>query len=204
MNTKTPYSLLMPPPNLTGDLHPGQTMQHAILDCIASFKRMQGFDVLLLPGVDHAGIQFESTLNKILSKEGLTKEKLGREKWLERAWKFKEETYKSFHKTWNIIGLSADFSREVFTLEPKVQKAVLEEFRTFWEQDLLYKGAYIVQWCPKDQTAIEDVEMEYQEKKEKLYFVQYGPLTLATSRPETKFGDTAMAVHPSDKRYTKY
>ncbi|OGE16009.1 valine--tRNA ligase [Candidatus Daviesbacteria bacterium RIFCSPHIGHO2_01_FULL_37_27] len=208
-SSKPPYSLLMPPPNLTGDLHPGQTMQHAILDCIARFKRMQGFDVLLLPGVDHAGIQFESTLNKILSKEGLTKEKLGREKWLERAWKFKEETYKSFHKTWNIIGLSADFSREVFTLEPKVQKAVLEEFRTFWEQDLLYKGAYIVQWCPKDQTAIEDVEMEYQEKKEKLYFVKFKIkdsdeyITVATARPETISADVAIAVYPNHPKYKK-
>ena len=201
---KIPYSLLMPPPNLTGDLHPGQTMQHAILDCIARFKRMQGFDVLLLPGIDHAGIQFESTLNKLLSKESLTKEKLGREKWLERAWQFKTQVYKSFHENWNIIGISADWNKEVFTLEPKVQKAVLHEFQTFWDQDLLYKGAYIVQWCPKDQTAIEDVEMEYEERKEKLYFLKYGPLTLATVRPETKFGDTAIAVNPSDSRYKDF
>ncbi|KKR22321.1 MAG: Valyl-tRNA synthetase ValS [Candidatus Daviesbacteria bacterium GW2011_GWB1_39_5] len=201
---KKPYSLLMPPPNVNGELHLGHAMEHSIMDAIARFKRMQGQDVLLLPGVDHAGILFEGTFNKILEKEGLSKYKLTREEWLKRAWEFKTQVYDSFHKTWTLMGISADWSREVFTMDPKVTKAVLEEFKTFWEQDLLYKGAYIVQWCPKDATAIEDLEMEYQDKTEKLYYLQYGPLTLATSRPETKFGDTAMAVHPSDKRYTKY
>src|SRR5258708_3522852 len=170
---KPAFSLLMPPPNLTGELHLGHAMQHAIMDAIARFKRMQGFDVLLLPGVDHAGIQFETTLNRVLSKEGFSKESLGREEWLKRAWQFRDEFYKSFHQTWTAFGLSADWSREVFTLEPKVQKAVLEEFKTFFDQDLLYKGAYIVQWCPKDQTAIEDLETEYEEKEEKLYYINY-------------------------------
>ncbi len=206
-SSKPPYSLLMPPPNLTGELHPGQTMQHTILDVIARFKRMQGFDVLLMPGVDHAGIQFESTLNKRLSKEGLTKEKLGREAWLKKAWEFKEEVYKSFQQTWNIIGISADFSREVFTLEPKVQKAVLEQFKSFWDQDLLYKGAYIVGWCPKDATAIEDVEMEYEQRKEKLYFINYHIdrsdefITIATARPETIAADVAIAIYPNHPKY---
>lgn len=209
------YSLLMPPPNLTGELHLGHAMQHSVLDALARFKRMQGFDVLLLPGVDHAGIQFEATLNRLLSKEGLTKGKLGREKWLERAWQFRDEIYKSVHETWKIFGLSADWSREVFTLEPKVQKAVFEEFKSFWDDDLIYKGAYIVQWCPKDQTAIEDLEMEYQEKKEKLYFVKYQIkeeaakgkaefITVATARPETIFADVAIAVYPNHPKYKKY
>ncbi len=200
-DSKKPYSLLMPPPNVTGALHLGHAMQHSILDAIARFKGMQGFNVLLLPGVDHAGIQFEGTLNKLLEKEGTSKYKLGREEWLKRAWKFKEESYNSVSATWRTMGLSADWSREVFTLDPKVAKAVLTEFKTFWEQDLIYKGAYIVQWCPKDATAIEDVEVEYEERKEKLYYLKYGPFTLATARPETKFGDTAMAVNPNDKRY---
>ncbi|RJQ38447.1 valine--tRNA ligase [Candidatus Microgenomates bacterium] len=201
---KNHYSLLMPPPNLTGELHLGHAMQHSIMDAIARAKRMQGYDVLLLPGVDHAGIQFEGTLEKKLAKENLSKRKLGREEWLKKAWEFKEEIYKSFHKTWTVMGISADWSREVFTLEPKVAKAVFEEFKIFWEEGSLYKGAYIVQWCPKCQTAIEDVEMEYEERKEKLYYLKYGPLTLATARPETKFGDTAMAVNPDDKRYQEY
>jgi valyl-tRNA synthetase len=212
---KKPYSLLMPPPNLTGELHLGHAMQHAIMDALARYKRMQGLDVLLLPGVDHAGIQFEATLDRLLSKEGLTKSKLGREKWLERAWQFKDEVYKSVHNTWKVFGLSADWSREVFMLEPKIQQAVAEEFRRFWEDDSIYKGAYIVQWCPKDQTAIEDLEMEYQERKEKLYYVKYlieeeatqgnaGFITVATARPETIFADVAIAVYPNHPKYKKY
>lgn len=208
-SAKPSYSLLIPPPNLTGELHLGHAMQHSILDAIARFKRMQGFDVLLLPGVDHAGIQFEATFEKKLSKENLSKRKLGRSEWLKRAWKFKEEIYNSVSSTWRFMGLSADWSREVFTLEPKVQKAVLKEFKTFWEQDLLYKGAYIVQWCPKDQTAIEDVEMEYQEKKEKLFFVRFQIkdsseyITVATTRPETISADPAIAIYPKHPKYAK-
>jgi valyl-tRNA synthetase len=205
---KPPYSLLMPPPNLTGEPHLGHAMQHAILDALARFKRMQGFDVLLMPGVDHAGIQFESTLNKKLSAEGLHKGNISREDWLKRAWQFKDEIYSSFHSTWSIFGISADWSREVFTLDPKVQNAVLEEFRTFFEQDLLYKGAYIVQWCPKDATAIEDVEMEYEEKKEKLYYINYHVadseelITIATARPETIAADVAIAIYPHHPKYS--
>lgn len=211
-SSKPAYSLLMPPPNLTGSLHLGHAMQHVILDALARAKRLQGFDVLLLPGVDHAGIQFEGTLNRLLAKEGLSKQQLGREKWLEKAWQFKDEVYKSFHSNWTIFGISADWSREVFTLEPKVQKSVFEEFNLFWQQDLLYKGAYIVQWCPKCGTAIEDVEMEYEERKEKLYFVRYkiqSPnanqrITIATTRPETIYADTGIAIYPNHPEYKKY
>ncbi|MBI2021446.1 valine--tRNA ligase [Candidatus Daviesbacteria bacterium] len=207
---KTPYSLLMPPPNLTGELHLGHAMQHSIMDSITRFKRMQGFDVLLLPGVDHAGIQFESGFNKMIEKEGLSKQKLGREEWLKRAWLFREEIYKSFKDTWTVFGLSADWSREVFTLEEKVQKAVLKEFKIFWDQELLYKGAYIVQWCPKDQTAIEDLEMEYHKRKENLYFVNYKiensdeSIIIATTRPETIYADTGIAVYPNHPKFKKF
>ena len=207
---RKPYGLLMPPPNVTGSLHLGHAMEHSIMDAIARFKRMQGFDVLLLPGVDHAGIQFEGTLNKLLEKEGLSRQKLGREEWLKRAWQFKDEVYSSVSKTWRFMGLSADWSREVFTLDPKVAKAVLYEFQTFWDQDLLYKGAYIVQWCPKDQTAIEDVEMEYEERKEKLYYVRYkvsdmgGYITVATARPETIPADVAIAIYPNHPEFSKF
>lgn len=210
-SSKEPYSLLMPPPNLTGSLHLGHAMQHAILDAIARFKRMQGYDVLLLPGVDHAGIQFEGTLDKLLAKEGLSKHKLGREAWLKRAWQFKEENYKSFHDTWKVFGLSADWDREVFTLDPKVQQAVLEEFQRFWAEGLLYKDAYIVQWCPKCGTAIEDVEMEYQEREEKLYYIKYPIeempgefIMVATARPETIAADVAIAIYPKHPKYAKF
>src|SRR3989344_5483425 len=203
---KPRYSLLIPPPNLTGQLHLGHAMQHAILDAVARFKRLQGYDVLLLPGVDHAGIQFEATFEKVLRGKNLSKQKLGREKWLSEAWKFKEEIYKSVSKTWRFLGLSADWSQEVFTLDDGPKRAVFEEFKTFYEKGLIYKGPYIVAWCPKDNTAIEDVEMEYEEKKEKLYFVRYKVIshksrdiiqtfiTVATTRPETIFADVAVAV----------
>ena len=204
-SSKKPYGLLMPPPNITGSLHLGHATQHSIMDAIARFKRMQGHDVLLLPGVDHAGIQFEGTLNKLLEKEGLSKHKLGREEWLKRARAFKDESYKSVSATWRVMGLSADWSREVFTLDPKVQKAVLHEFKTFFEKGLLYKGAYIVQWCPKDQTAIEAVEMEYEEKQEKLYFVRFRvnneSITVATTRPETISADPAIAIFPGHPKF---
>ncbi|OGE26646.1 valine--tRNA ligase [Candidatus Daviesbacteria bacterium RIFCSPHIGHO2_02_FULL_41_14] len=210
MNQKT-YSILMPPPNLTGELHLGHAMQHVIMDALARFKRMQGFEVLLLPGVDHAGIQFEGTLNKLLEKEGVNKNKIGREEWLKRAWQFKDQVYQSFHSTWSVFGLSADWEKEVFTLDPKAQKAVLEQFKRFWEKDILYKGAYIVSWCPKCGTAIEDVEMEYEEKKEKLYFVKYKIpsendecIIVATARPETIYADVAIAIYPNHPKYRKY
>ena len=207
---KKVYSLLMPPPNLTGELHLGHALQHSIMDAVARFKRLQGFEVLLLPGVDHAGIQFEGTLDKKLSKEGKTKKSLGRQKWIEEAWKFKEEVYKSFHETWTLFGISADWKREVFTLDEGPRKAVYSEFKTFWDKGLIYKGPYIVQWCTKCNTAIEDVEMEYQEKKERLYFVKYMVegtdneyIEVATTRPETIFADSAIATYKNHKTFKK-
>lgn len=207
---KQPYSLLMPPPNLTGELHLGHAMQHAILDALARVKRMQGYDVLLLPGVDHAGIQFEGTFTKLLAKESLSKHKLGRDEWLKRAWQFRDEVYKSFHTAWTVMGISADWQREVFTMEDKVARAVFTQFKKFWDDELLYKGAYIVQWCPKCGTAIEDVEMEYEEKNEKLYFIRYQVaeteneyITVATARPETIFADTAIATYPGHPQFGK-
>ncbi|RJP46864.1 MAG: valine--tRNA ligase [Armatimonadetes bacterium] len=207
---KPAYSLLMPPPNVNGELHLGHAMEHSIMDALARFRRMQGYDVLLLPGVDHAGILFEGTFNKILEKEGINRRELGREEWLRRAWQFKDKIYDSFHETWKLMGISADWNREVFTMDPKVTKAMFYEFKTFWEQDLLYKGAYIIQWCPKCGTAIEDLEMEYQERKEKLYFVKYQIegtntyITIATARPETIYADTAIAIYPKHPKFFKF
>ncbi|MDO8487170.1 MAG: valine--tRNA ligase [Candidatus Curtissbacteria bacterium] len=210
-SSKKSFSLLIPPPNLTGELHLGHVMQHSILDAIARFKRFQGFDVLLLPGVDHAGIQFEATFEKKLQKDDLSKQKLGREKWLEKAWEFKEEIYKSVWRSWRMMGLSADWKREVFTLDDGPRQAVFEEFKTFYDKGLIYKGPYIVQWCPKDRTAIENAEVEYEERKEKLYFVKYlvegtknEYIEIATTRPETIFADTAIAIYPGHPKYKKY
>jgi len=208
---KKAYSLLIPPPNLTGELHLGHAMQHSILDAISRFKRMQGYDVLLLPGVDHAGILFEATFDRELAKKNLSKEKLGRDEWLKRAWKFKEEVYNSVSASWKIMGLSADWSREVFTLDLGPQKAVFNEFKTYYERGLIYKGPYIVQWCPKCNTAIEDVELEYKERKEELYFVCYKIqgtkdeyIEVATTRPETIFADSGIAIYPNHPKFKKY
>lgn len=210
-SSKKSFSLLIPPPNLTGELHLGHAMQHSILDAIARYKRLQGFDVLLLPGVDHAGIQFEATFEKKLQKDDLSKQKLGREKWLEKAWEFKGEIYKSVSGSWRMMGLSADWKREVFTLDDGPRQAVFEEFKTFYDKGLIYKGPYIVQWCPKDNTAIEDVEMEYEERDEKLYFVRYlidgtkdEYIEIATTRPETIFADSGIAIYPNHPKFKKY
>lgn len=224
-SAKKKFSILMPPPNLTGELHLGHALQHSILDAISRFKKLQGYDVLLLPGVDHAGIQFEGTLDKKLAKEGKSKYSLGREKWLEEAWKFKEEVYESFHKTWTVFGISADWSREVFTLDDARRKAVFEKFKSYWDKGLIYKGPYIVEWCPKCNTAIEDVEMEYEERNEKLYYVEYqisnskfqiankkenskdltkDYITVATTRPETIFADSGIAVYPKHPKYKQF
>ena len=215
------FSILMPPPNLTGDLHLGHVMQHAIMDTVARYNRMQGFDVLLQPGVHHAGLQFQGTLDRKLSKEKINPRALSREAYLEKAWEFKEQNYASVSKTFRKTGISADWSREVFTLDPNVQLAVFTEFKTYYDQGLIYKGPYIVNWCAKCGTAIEDVETEYQERTEKLYFINYtvvdateskgdnqAPsnqfITIATARPETIFADTGIAVFPNHPQFKQF
>src|SRR3990167_10892080 len=208
-SSKKTFSLLIPPPNLTGELHIGHAMQHSVLDAIARFRRLQGFDVLLLPGVDHAGIAFENTFDKELKKQNLSKEKLGRKKWLEAAWQFKEKKYNSVSKSFRFMGLSADWSKEVFSLDEKRKIAVFHQFKKYYEDGLIYKGPYIVQWCPKCQTAIEDLEMEYEEKKEKLYYVRYQVkgnnfIEITTTRPETIFADTAVATYPNHPKYKEF
>ena len=215
-SSKKTFSLLIPPPNLTGELHIGHAMQHSVLDAIARFRRLQGFDVLLLPGVDHAGIAFENTFDKELKKQNLSKEKLGREKWLEAAWQFKENIYNSVSQSWRFMGLSADWSQEVFSLDEKRKTAVFHQFKKYYDDGLIYKGPYIVQWCPKCNTAIEDLEMEYEEKKEKLYYVRYQVkgqgskvkgqnfIEIATTRPETIFADTAVAFYRNHPKFKKF
>lgn len=219
-SSKPAYSILMPPPNLTGDLHLGHVMQHSIMDAIARYKRMTGHDVLLQPGVDHAGLQFQGTLDRKLSKEGVNPRALSREEYLEKAWEFKDQNYASVKDTFTKTGISADWSRELFTLDEPARKAVYHEFKTYYDQGLIYKGPYIVNWCAKCGTAIEDVETEYQERTEKLYYINYqvvdqptsnthnptpiGNITLATVRPETIYADTGIAVHPNHPEFKKF
>lgn len=227
---KLPFSILMPPPNLTGSLHLGHVMQHAIMDTVARFKRMQGFDVLLQPGVDHAGLQFQGTLDKKLSKEKINPKALSREEYLKYAWEFKDQNYASVSQTFRKTGISADWSREVFTLDEQVRQAVLHEFKTYYDQGLIYKGPYIVNWCSKCGTAIEDIETEYEERTESLYFINYkvvdeevsgardkgsdqkpeirnlkpSYITVATVRPESIYADTGIAVHPNHPEYKNF
>ena len=213
---KPAFSILMPPPNLTGSLHLGHVMQHAIMDTIARYKRMQGHDVLLQPGVDHAGLQFQGTLDKKLSKEGINPKALSREEYLKHAWQFKDENYASVKETFRQTGISADWSRELFTLDDQARQAVFHEFKTYYDQGLIYKGPYMVNWCSKCGTAIEDVETEYEERTEKLYYVNYqvvesqssdspiGKITVATVRPESIFADTGIAIHLNHLEYKKF
>lgn len=203
------FSILMPPPNLTGSLHLGHVMQHAIMDTVARYKRMRGFDVLLQPGVDHAGLQLQGVLDKKLSKDGINPRALSREEYLAKAWEFKEENYSSVKETFRQTGISADWSRELFSLDEGSRRAVFEEFKTYYEQGLVYRGPYIVQWCAKCGTAISDIEMEYEERKETLYYVKYKVagddfMVIATARPETIFADSGIAVHPDNARFKEF
>ena len=211
-SSKKPYSLIMPPPNLTGALHLGHIWQHTISDCVARFKRMQSFDVLWLPGVDHAGIQMQTTVERRLKKEkNLNRHQLGRQKFIEYIWQCKEEWYNQQKKQMRKIGESADWSREKFTLDPGPQEAVKEEFWQFFKVGKIYFGSYQVNWCPSCETALMDIETEHLDRLNKLYYLKYLAadktgdfLTPATVRPETILADSAVAVNPADKRYAKW
>jgi valyl-tRNA synthetase len=171
---------------------------------------MSGFDVLLQPGVDHAGLQLQGVLDKKLSKEGINPRSLSREEYLQKAWEFKDQNHASVSQTFRKTGISADWSREVFTLDEGPRQAVFKEFKAYYDQGLLYKGPYIVNWCSKCGTAIEDIEMEYQERKERLYYINYQIndtdeyITVATARPETIFADTGIAVYPNHPKFAKF
>lgn len=206
---KKPFVMIMPPPNVTGELHLGHVLQHTITDILIRYKRMSGFDTLWLPGVDHAGIQMQGTMEKKLEKEeGQTRETLGSKKFLEYIWKWARIYEQKILEQSQLLGESADWSRKCFTLDPGPQKAVQEEFIKLYNEGLIYKGPYIVHWCPRCGTAITDLELEYRERDGQLYFIKY-PLAgnpqkniiVATTRPETMFGDTAVAVNPKDPKY---
>ncbi len=194
----------MPPPNVTGSLHWGHALDNTLQDILIRYKRMDGFETLWLPGTDHAGIAFQVVLERQLAAEGKSKEDLGREAFLARAWKWKEESGGTIIKQLKRLGASCDWSRLRFTMDPGLSAAVRETFVRLWEEGLIYQGDYIVNWCPRCQTVLSDLEVEREERDAEFVYIKYGPLTLGTVRPETKLGDTALAVHPKDKRYRKY
>ena len=201
---KRPYCIVMPPPNVTGSLHWGHALDNTLQDILIRYKRMDGFETLWLPGTDHAGIAFQVVLERQLAAEGKSKEDLGREAFLARAWKWKEESGGVIINQLKRLGASCDWQRLRFTMDPGLSAAVRETFVRLWEEELIYQGDYIVNWCPRCQTVLSDLEVEREERDAEFVYIKYGPLTLGTVRPETKLGDTALAVHPKDKRYRKY
>lgn len=208
--TKKPYTIVMPPPNITGQLHMGHALDETLQDILIRWRRMQGYDTLWVPGTDHASIATEAKIVEAMRQEGITKEQIGREAFLERAWAWKEKYGGRIKEQLKKLGVSCDWERERFTLDEGCSKAVREVFVSLYEKGLIYRGERIVNWCPHCKTTISDAEVEFEEKDGYFWHLRYpfedgsGYLELATTRPETMLGDTAVAVHPDDERYKAF
>ena len=205
---KKPFTIVMPPPNVTGQLHMGHAMDSTLQDILIRFKRMQGYAALWVPGTDHAGIATQIKVEEELrTKEGLTRYDLGREKFLERVWDWKRQYGGRIVQQQKKLGASCDWDRARFTMDEGCSKAVRETFCELYEKGLIYKGSRIINWCPHCVTALSDAEVEYQDKPGHLWHMRYpltdgsGYLVVATTRPETMMGDTGVAVNPNDERY---
>jgi valyl-tRNA synthetase len=201
------YSIVIPPPNVTGVLHIGHALNNTLQDILIRFKRMEGYNVLWMPGTDHAGIATQNVVEKQLLEEGLDRHTLGREKFIERVWEWKERSGGTIISQLKKLGASCDWSRERFTMDEGLSDAVKEVFIRLYQEGLIYRSHYIINWCPRCQTALSDLEVEHQEVLGKLYHLKYpfkeseGFVVVATTRPETMLGDTAVAVNPDDQRY---
>ncbi|MBA2747468.1 MAG: valine--tRNA ligase, partial [Tatlockia sp.] len=206
-HTGEPYCIVIPPPNVTGSLHMGHAFESTLIDVLIRYHRMQGRNTLWLPGIDHASIAVHTILEKQLRVEGKTRQELGREKFLEKAWAWKAESGGTIVNQLKGLGVSVDWSRERFTMDEGLSKAVVEEFTRLFEEGLIYRGKYLVNWCPATQSAVSDLEVEKQEIDGHLWHFRYplvddsGFVEVATTRPETMLGDTAVAVNPTDDRY---
>ncbi|MBU8879580.1 valine--tRNA ligase [Bacillus sp. FJAT-29790] len=204
---KQPYTIVIPPPNVTGRLHLGHAWDTTLQDILTRMKRMQGFDVLWLPGMDHAGIATQAKVEEKLRSEGKSRYDLGREKFVEETWKWKEEYASHIREQWSKLGLGLDYSRERFTLDEGLSKAVREVFVSLYNKGLIYRGEYIINWDPSTKTALSDIEVIHKDVQGAFYHMRYpltdesGHIEIATTRPETMLGDTAVAVHPEDERY---
>lgn len=202
-----PYSIVIPPPNVTGKLHLGHAWDTSIQDTLIRFKRMQGYDTLYLPGMDHAGIATQAKVEEKLRKQGQDRHQLGREKFVKQVWDWKDEYASIIKSQWGKMGLSLDYSRERFTLDDGLSKAVRKVFVKLYEEGLIYRGQYIINWDPKLETALSDIEVIHKDDNGAFYHINYpladgtGSVEIATTRPETMFGDTAVAVAPGDERY---
>lgn len=207
---KQPFTIVIPPPNVTGSLHMGHALNNTLQDIIMRKKRMEGYAALWLPGTDHAGIATQNVVEKQLAAEGLTRQDLGRDKFVERVWQWKEKYGNTIVNQLQRLGCSCDWDRERFTMDEGYSKAVKTVFVRLYEDGLIYKGYRIINWCPRCLTALSDIEVEHEDEEGHLWHIKYPfkdsneYLTIATTRPETLLGDTAVAVHPDDPRYKKY
>ena len=213
---KKPFVVMMPPPNITGSLHLGHALEAALTDCLVRMKRMQGYAALYFPGTDHAGIAMQNVVEKELKKEGIGRNDLGREKFLERLWTWKEKNGDIIIEQQKRLGISADWSRQRFTMDDQYVKEVETAFTHYYKKGWIYKGERVINWCSRCATSLSDLELEYKEEKGKLWYIRYpihndkrqttndktNYVVVATTRPETMLGDTAVAVHPQDERYT--
>ena len=207
---KKPYTIIMPPPNITGQLHMGHAIDHTLQDIIIRVKRMQGYSALWLPGTDHASIATEARIVESMRQEGITKEDIGRRAFLERAWKWNDRFGGRIIEQLKKMGSSCDWKRRRFTMDEGASRAVIKVFVDYYNKGLIYRGERIINWCPACETSISDAEVEFEENEGNLWYIRYpladggGSLVLATTRPETMLGDTAVAVNPSDERYLGY
>ena len=208
--SKKPYSIVLPPPNVTGELHLGHVFDSTLPDIIIRRKRMQGYDCLWLPGMDHAGIATQAKVEAMLREKGISKYDLGREKFLEECWKWKELYSGKISHSWSMLGLSLDYTRERFTLDEGLNHAVNYVFTKMYQEGLIYQGERIINWDIASKTALSNIEVIYEEEEASLYYYEYrlvdgsGSLVIATTRPETMFADQALMINPKDKRYLKY
>ena len=205
---KEPFSIVMPPPNVTGQLHLGHALDATLQDILTRYKRMQGYAALWLPGVDHAGISTQIKVEEELRvKEGLTRYDLGRDRFLERVWAWKEHYGNRIVEQQKTLGVSSDWSRSRFTMDDVCARAVRETFCHLYEKGLIYKGRRIINWCPHCRTALSDAEVEYKDIPGHFWYIRYPvedsdeEFIIATTRPETMLGDTGVAVNPADERY---
>jgi len=207
-SSKKKYSIVIPPPNITGSLHMGHALNAVIQDILIRQKRMQGFKTVWVPGIDHAGIATQNVVEKQLKKEGKTRFDLGRKKFIERVWEWKKKSGNTILEQFKKIGVSCDWSRTRFTMDKEYSKAVVLAFSHYFKKGWIYRDKRVVNWCPRCKTSLSDLEVEYKEEKGKLWYIRYRFaedtrkfIIVATTRPETLLGDAAVAVNPRDKRY---
>jgi len=202
-----PFSIVIPPPNITGSLHMGHALNNTLQDILCRYKRMDGYQVLWVPGTDHAGIATQNVVERQLQQQGSDRWQFGREKFVERVWTWRDESGRHIVNQLKALGVSCDWSRERFTMDAGLSRAVREVFVRLYDEGLIYRGRYLINWCPRCETALSDLEVEQHESEGHLYHLTYprsdgkGSVTIATTRPETMLGDTAVAVHPEDERY---